>query len=401
MDFVVSNGKIIEIAPTLSPKPSDTIIEGNNLILCTALIDINAHSGEPNRTEAESLTTLQAAAAAGGYAYIAHQPSRHAPIEEKSMVAYLRAQNVNHTCQILPIGSIVKSADKTKLANVLEMKEAGAVAFSTGNDQTLTVDILSNALQYLKGFGAKLMLHPEKKELSKNGQINQGVMSIQMGFKGIPREAETMAVEEIFPILSYNDAEALIMNISTSDSIEKIKKHNQKKHQITTAVSSLHLSLDQSELVDYDTSYKLSPPLRSKKDVAALQKAALDGDIDIIYSQHTPCTPEEKMLEFDHADEGATNLQTAFLATVQALGLDHIERCIEMMSTRPAAYLGIELPPFGEGVLGSYTLVDIGDKTVFTPATNLSNSVNSPYFHREFQGKIKAVISNQQIFVTP
>lgn len=399
VDFLVSDGKIAEIAPSITPPKNTQLVSGKKLILTPGLIDINAQSGEPNNTEAETLLSLLDAGAAGGFAYICHQPSENASIENKSDVSFLHSQNTISASQIIAIGSITKREESAKLAEIMEMNEAGSLAISTGNSFTIKSDILSNAIQYVKGFRGRLMIHPEKKELSKNGQVNQGIMSLKLGYKGIPQEAEFIAVNEIVQLVEYNDFEVLVLNVSSPFSIERLKKGNKTKKRFYTSTSSSHLLLDETFLAEYDTNYKLNPPLKKEADVKKLRKAVLDGDIDIIYSQHIPCTNEEKHLEFDLAHSGVINLQTAFLVCLESLGVENIEKCIEVMSINPANYLGIRLPEFKEGAEGSYTLIDLGDRTVFTEKMNRSKSKNSPYFERSFVGKIKGLISNHtQVF---
>jgi dihydroorotase len=398
IDFIVSNGKIIEISSKITPPKNFQIVKGKNLILSPALIDLNAQSGEPNNTEAETLSTLLEAGRAGGFAYICHQPTSNASIENKSAVSFLHSMNSQGPSQVIAIGSLTKKEDNTKLSEIREMREAGALAFSSGNDYTIKADLLSNALQYIKGFQGKVMVHPEKKELSKNGQVNQGIMSLTLGYKGIPQEAELIAVNEIVQLAEYNDAEVLILNLSLPASIDRINKSNKSKKRIYTSTSSMHLILHEKCLLDYDSNYKLAPPVRKESDVKKLQKAIVDGNIDIVYSQHTPCTEEEKNLEFDLANHGAINIQTAFLSCLQALGKENIEKCIEVMSTNPSQYLRIDLPAFNLGSEGAYTLLDLDDQTVFSREMNKSKSKNSPFFETSFVGKIKGIIANKTEF---
>ncbi len=399
VDFLVSEGKIIEISKSIALPKSFTIVEGKRLILCTALVDINVESGEPSTTEAESISSLLLAATKGGFAYIAHQPSPRTPIENKSTVQYLQSENKGSVTQILPIGNIVQSSNSHKMTELMEMRDAGAKAFSSGNHQSIMLNTLSHALQYATGFQGKLMVHPEKKELTKNGQINQGKMSVMLGYKGMPLEAESIAVNEILEISEYQNSEILLLNITSPLSIERIKKANKSNKKVYSSTSSMHILLSENEVVEYNTNYKLSPPLRSDRDIKKLRKAILERDIDIIYSQHTPRTSEDKNLEFDHAEFGAINLQTSFSACLTTLGSENIELIIEIMSTNPANYLGLEMPIFDKKVSGNYTLIDLGDQTIFTKDDNSSKSQNSPFFDRPLEGKIRGLIAhNSQIF---
>lgn len=397
LDVEVEQGRIGKIGKGLTLTKNAKIVEGKKLILSTGFIDMNTSSGEPYRLEAETLHSLLMASARGGFAYITHLPTVEKLAQSKSDIIYLQSQNNSSICQLLPVGNLTRTDSDKVLAGLMDMAQAGAVAFSDGNEATPSLSVLQNALLYAKGFGGKIMVHPNKQDLSKNGQVNQGLMSVSLGYKGIPKEAEFMAVSEAIQLAKYVDSTLLLLNINTPESIKLIEKANSVKKQIWTATSSFNLTLDESYLKEYDTYYKLSPPLRSLADKKTLLKAALNGSIDIVYSQHTPCTPEEKELEFDLANKGAINAQTAVLDCIDTLGKDNIEKCIELMSTNPAEYLGLKLNALDEGVQGSFTLLDLGETYEFTPEKNISKSVNSPYFHRRFSSKIKGLISNHRV----
>ena len=229
VDILFENGCIVHIDKSISPSKSDTLIKGKKLALATALVDINASSGEPDNLEAESLTSLRQAATRGGFAYVAHMPNETKSIQSKADIHFLNSENQTSLTKILPIGNISQSTNNQQLSAMMDMKKAGAVAFSDGNEKTLSMSLLKNALLYGKGFGAKLMLHADKKELSNKGQVNQGLMSVTMGYKGIPREAEYMAVQEITNILEDTDTKALILNITTPESIDAIQISNKKQ----------------------------------------------------------------------------------------------------------------------------------------------------------------------------
>ena len=396
LDIEVDKGKIIRAEKNLQIDKGHQLIEGNKLVLSTSFVDINASSGEPFRLEAETLDSFIEAAVHGGFGYVAHIPREGKFTQSKSDIAFLKSKNTDSLSQILPIGNLTKSDNDTIISSMMDMKQAGAVAFSDGNESTPSLGVLKNAMLYSKGFGGKLMIHPEKKVLSKNGQVNQGLMSLMLGYKGIPKEAEFMSVAEIIQLAQYTDSEILFLNITTPESAKLISAANKDKKQFYTAISSTHLAINESELKNYDTNVKLNPPLRSAKDHKAMVKAAIEGKIDIVYSQHTPCTPEEKVLEFDLANCGVINLQTSVLSCIEALGVDNIETSIELMSSQPAKYLNLELPIFEVGVSGSFTILDLKTSYEFNVKNNKSKSVNSPFLGKKFSTKIVGLISNNK-----
>lgn len=394
IDIEVDKGKIVRVDKNLAPDKSHRIVEGKELVLSKAFIDINASSGEPFRLEAETLDSFIDTAGRGGFGYVCHMPGEGKYAQSKSDIAFLKSKNHSSICQVLPIGNLTKNDNESVISAMMDMKQAGAVAFSDGNELTLSLGVLKNAMLYSQGFGGKLMLSPDKKGLSKKGQVNQGIMSLMLGYKGIPKEAEFMAVAEIIQLAQYTNTEILFLNITTPESLKLIAAANKEKKQFYTSISSLHLAFNEAVLNEYDTNYKLTPPLRSAKDQKTMIKAALEGKIDIVYSQHTPCTPEEKVLEFDLASHGVINLQTSVLACIEALGKDNIESCINLMSTMPAEYLGIKMPVFEVGAIGSFTILDLHSSFEFNAKINASKSINTPFLEKKFSSKVVGLISN-------
>ena len=399
LDIEVDKGQIIRAEKNSTSKKGYQVIEGKQLVLSPAFIDLNASSGEPFRLEAETLDSFLETASRGGFAYVAHMPTADKLTQSKSDIAFLKSKNRESICQVLPIGNMTKN--EHEIAAFMDMKQAEAVAFSDGNEVPPGLGVLKNVMLYSKGLEGKLMIHPEKKILSKNGQVNQGIMSLMLGYKGIPKEAEVMAVLEIIQLAQYTDTDILFLNITTPESLKIIHAANKNKKQFYSSISSLHLSINENEVKDYDTYFKLNPPLRSVKDQKAMVKAAKEGQIDIVYSQHTPCTPEEKMLEFDQANVGAINLQTSALTCIETLGKDHLEACIDLLSLTPAKYLGLDLPAFNIGISGAFTILDMQASSTLTAANNASKSKNSPFMLKTFSTKIVGLIANgkQQFYI--
>jgi dihydroorotase len=396
LDIEIDRGRILRAERNLKTDKAYKLIEGKQVVLSTSFVDINASSGEPYRLEAETLDSFIEVASNGGFGYIAHMPGDGKFTQSKSDIAFLKSKNSESLSQVLPIGNLTKAENETIISSMMDMRQAGAVAFSDGNDSTPSLGVLKNAMLYSSAFGGKLMIHPEKKVLSKKGQVNQGLMSLMLGYKGIPKESEFMSVAEIIQLAQYTNTEVLFLNITTPESLKLISAANKEKKQFYTAISSLHLSECEAALKEYNTNFKLNPPLRSAKDQKAMIKAAIEGKVDMVYSQHMPCTPEEKVLEFDMASYGAINLQTSVLSCIAALGADNIERCIDLMSTQPANYLGIEFPTFEIGVAGSFVLLDLDSEFELSSKNSKSKSVNSPFFGRKFSSKILGLISNGQ-----
>lgn len=390
VDIEFSNGKITQIDSHIEPKVDFKVIEGKELCIATGFIDLNAQSGEPHFSVAENMASLEKSAAKGGFTHVCHFPHENHFIENESDVFFLKSKNQG-LVKVLPVGSITQKKNQKNMAELYDMYVSGAVAFTNGNETGMDSDTLINALNYSKSFGGKMLIHAEKNRLTKNGQVNQGLYSLMTGFKGIPKEAELLAIKEVVALAQYTQTYPTLINISTAESIDYIREIK-KEYPIKCGVSSIHLALNDEKILDFDTNYKINPPLRSETDRIALCNAVLDGTIDFVYSQHTPWTVEEKHLEFDLAAFGIINLQTSFLLALNQLGKKAIDKIISVFSTNPAEYLGLEMGSIAVGNSGSFTLIDLGDKTLFSLNENASKSKNSPFWNQEFEGKIKGII---------
>lgn len=396
MDIELLDGQIKDIAPNIN-TPKDYIeITGNELCISKGWVDIHAQSGEPLNKTAESLDSFALSAMKGGFTHVVHFPCEDSPAETKSEISFIKNYDNTSPVTILPVGSVSQKNAPKQLAEMLEMKQAGAIAYTNGNEKNIKADILLNALNYAKAFGGKLMIHPEKTELSINGQVNQGLNSVLTGYKGIPKEAEFLAVREILDIAKYCNHEVLVLNITTSESIEAIKEAKKKGQKVWAAVSSMHLLFDDKAILDYNSNYKVNPPLRSESERKKIKKAVSEGIIDIIFSQHIPKVVEEKNLEFDLASFGVVNLQTSFLASLKAFGKENIQIIIKAFSENPSLYLDIKMPTIDKNVAGSFTIFDLGKNTIYTETMHASKSKNTPFFNTEFQGNVLGIVSKGQ-----
>lgn len=394
VDIEFDHGKISQIANELPLKPNFKLIEGKEMCISTGFIDMNAQSGEPHFSVAENMVSFENSAAKGGFTHVCHYPNENASIENESDIYFLKAKNQG-LVNVMPVGSITQKKNAKNMAELYDMHSAGAIAFTNGNEKGMDSDTLINALNYSKSFDGKLLIHAEKNSLTKNGQVNQGLYSLMTGFKGIPKEVELIAIKEIVELAKYTQKFPTLMNISTAESIEYIREIK-KEFPITCGVSSIHLALNDEKTLEFDTFYKVNPPLRSENDRNALCNAVLDGTIDFVYSQHIPWTEEEKHLEFDLAAFGIINLQTSFLLTLEKLGKDAIEQIIKVFSTNPAKYLNLNLGSIEVGKTGSFSIFDLEDNTIFSNSENKSKSKNSPFLNQTFKGKIKGIINSEK-----
>ncbi|RZK49239.1 MAG: dihydroorotase, partial [Pedobacter sp.] len=309
-DVRVENGKIIAIGKKLTSKDGEEVFDGDGAILSPGFFDLNCTIGDPGLETKEDIQTGTAAAKAGGFTGIAVLPTTRPVVQSKGEVAYILNRAKNNLVDVHPIGAISNNLEGKELAELFDMKNAGAVAFSEGSKAISDDGFVSRALQYCLGFGGLLMLYPENKAIAGKAQVNESANSVLLGMKGAPALAEEMQISRDIFLATYHQAPVHISNISTAGAVALIKKAKKDGVKITCDVAAHQLVFTEEMQNDFNSNYKVKPPLRSKADNKALIAGLKDGTIDAVSSQHRPHEIEFKDVEFEIASYGIIALQT-------------------------------------------------------------------------------------------
>jgi dihydroorotase len=393
MDILIEGGKIVEIKKSISAKGNVKVIEEEGLCVSIGWIDMQSVSCDPGFEHKENLDSLIACASAGGFTGICIHNYNQPALHGKSQIEYLLNKAKNKVVDVYPVGTITVDAKGKDLAEMFDMKQSGAVAFSDHKHTIKDSGTLMRALQYAGNAGSFIITHCNDESVAHGGQMNEGETSVSLGLKGIPALAEELMIERNLSVLEYTGGKIHFPTISTKGSIDLIKKAKAKGLNVTAGVCSVNLLHDDSSLKEFDTNYKLNPPLRNKKDVQALRIAVENGTIDVIVSDHFPQDVESKELEFDLAETGIINLQTSFNCALEALKEENINVIVNCLTKAPRTILGIEIPKIEEGSEANLTLFTTKKESTFTEKTNHSRSKNSPFFNRSLKGKVIGVIN--------
>ncbi|MDQ0640557.1 dihydroorotase [Pedobacter sp. W3I1] len=392
-DIQVENGKIKNIGKLTADK-NETVFDAQGAFLTPGFFDLNCVAGDPGFETKEDIQTLTATAKAGGFTGLALLPQTSPVVQSKSQVEYIINKAKNNLVDVLPVGAISQNREAKELAELFDMQQAGAVAFSDGDRALQDDGFMSRALQYAKGFDALLMVYPENKSIAGKSQINESKNSVLLGMKGLPALAEEMHIARDIFLASYNETKIHISNISTAGAVALIRKAKKDGVQVSCDVTAHHLVFTEELLSDFDSNYKVKPPLRGKADIKALIAGLKDGTIDAITSQHRPEEIEFKNVEFEIAHYGIIALQTVLPLLLKA-GLD-IALIAEKLAINPRKLLNLTVPVIEEGAEANFTVLNTAEKWLYNAASNHSKSANSPLLSTELTGKVKMVYNNNQ-----
>jgi dihydroorotase len=398
VDILISNGRIKKIGSKLAAPPKAKEIAAKNLHVSLGWVDMNVNFHDPGHEQKETLETGCKAAAAGGFTHVCVMPNTQPVTDTKAQVEYLLNKTRDNIVTVHPLGAVSRQLEGKDLADMYDMYQAGAIAFTDGLRPSSNAGMVERALLYVKAFGGLVMNHPEDKSISKNGVMHEGIVSTKLGLPGMPALAEEIVVSRDIYLLQYTGSKLHLLDISARQSLGLIKAAKKQGLQLTTSANVYNLLLDDSAVGQYDTNYKLNPPLRGKEDITALIKGVIDGSIDTLTSQHNPQDEECKKLEFDKADFGMIGLETAYAVANTALA-DKVDatRMVELLSTNARKILGLPLTGLVEGDEADITVFDPTAEWTFTEADIRSRSKNSPFVGRSLKGRPIAIIHKEKI----
>ncbi len=395
-NVLLQNGRILEIGD--KNYSADRTIKAEGMLLSTGWFDLGAFTGDPGLEHKEDLESLAKAAAAGGFTEVAVLPNTHPVVQSKNEVSYITRNNDSRLVQIHAMAAVTKNNKGEELTEMIDLYEAGAIAFTDGLKPVWHTDVFYKALQYLQKFKGVLIDHAEDQWLNMFGQMHEGLQSTMLGMKGMPRIAEEIAISRNIELLAYAGGNLHLSRLSTARSVDMVRAAK-KKLQLTCDIASYQAILSDELLKDFDTNYKVNPPLRERADNEALLKGLKDGTIDIICSGHLPQDEESKNLEFDLADVGIINLQTVGANLVALSEEVEWELLMEKITNNPRRLLSQDIPLIEPEAKANLTLFDPARTWTLDEKTNLSKGKNSPWFNTRLTGKAVAVFNNNKSWI--
>ncbi|MBV9988607.1 MAG: dihydroorotase [Chitinophagaceae bacterium] len=398
-DILIHDSRLVKISSHLKDSADETL-EAEGLTVSPGWVDIFADFADPGYEFRETLASGAAAAAAGGFTDVFVVPNTKPIVENKTQVEYIVAKSANLPVNIHPLGAITKGAEGKELAEMYDMRNSGAIAFSDGIRPVQSPGLFLKALQYVKAFDGILVQVPVDTSIGAGGLINEGVISTRLGLPGIPTLAEEVIIKRDIDLLRYTGSRLHLTAISTQNGLELVRAAKKEGLQLSCSVTPYHLFFCDEDLQDYDTNLKVNPPLRSRTDMVALREAVLDGTIDCIASHHLPYDWDNKNCEFEYARNGMTGLETAFAVVNHLLPELTNDRLIALFSTNARNIFNLPVTNIEEGETTNLTFFTRGSITEPNKQTRKSKSANSAFFERQLNGMVIATI-NKGILTSP
>ncbi|WP_242134847.1 dihydroorotase [Aestuariivivens marinum] len=396
-DLLVENGYITNIGSNLKNPKNYKEIQLDNLHISQGWFDSSVCFGEPGYEERETIENGLKTAAASGFTTVVMNSNTNPVIDTNADIAFVLSKSANHAVTLLPLGALTRSSKGEDLAELFDMKMAGAVAFYDYKTAVTNPNMMKIALQYACNFNGLVCSFPQENKITRNGVMNEQVTSTKLGLKGNPALAEELQVARDLFLLEYAGGKLHIPTISTSKSVALIKEAKARKLDVTCSVAIHNLCFTDEALNDFDTNFKVIPPLRTQNDVEALIEGLKDGTIDMVTSDHAPIDIEEKKVEFDHANFGTIGLESAFGALQTVLST---KKAIEVL-TRGKSRFGIEPNPIKIGHELNATLFNPNNTYTFSENDIKSRSKNAIFKGSSLKGKVYGIIANNKMYLNP
>jgi dihydroorotase len=390
-DILISEGKIVKIAKSIIDKNA-TIINIKNLHVSNGWFDSSVSFGEPGLEERETIENGSDVASKSGFTGILLNSNTKPVADNQTDISFIKLKSKNSICNIYPLGALTISSKSVEMAELFDMKNSGAVGFYDYKKPILNSNLLKTSLLYSQSFDSVVMSFPMDQSIAKKGIINEGMISVSYGVKGIPNFSEEIQINRDLHILEYTGGKLHIPTISTKKSLDLIKKAKSKGLNVSCSVAIHNLIFNEEKLKDFDTRFKVLPPLRSEKDRLALIKGVKNGEIDLVTSDHCPIDIENKKTDIYNAKFGTIGLESFFGALNS---LFTTEETVEIL-TKGREIFNIETIQFKEGSTANLSLFTVDDEYEFSKENILSKSKNSAFLGFKMKGRPIGIINSNK-----
>ncbi len=402
-DVLLADGKIESVGSGLIGPEGVQTVNVAGRVVAPGLVDVHVHLREPGREDAETVATGARAAAAGGFTAICAMPNTDPVTDNQAAVGFIVKQGAAaRAARVYPIGAISLGQKGEHLAEFGELVQAGAVAVSDDGHPVVSSHLMRTALEYAQTFDVPVVDHCEDPSLAHGGAMHEGVVSTQLGLKGIPSAAEAIMVARDILLAELTGGHVHICHVSARQSVDLIRQGKDRGVNVTAEATPHHFALTHDACANYDTNTKMNPPLRELADVEAIRVGLEDGTIDAIATDHAPHHYETKDRDFDEAPFGVVGLETALGLGISELvtpGLLTLPQLIRRMSTDPARIFHLPGGTLQPGMPADLCIFDPEARWVVEPDRFYSKSRNTPFAGRWLQGRVEGTfVGGERVF---
>ncbi len=402
MDVLLKDGRVAEIAPPRKIKGADRRFDARGLVVAPGFIDLHVHLREPGQAHKETIATGTAAAAAGGFTSVCAMPNTVPVVDSADWVKWMRQSERGALVNVFPIAAATRASKGAVLTDFGALQSAGAVAVTDDGKPVLDDHVMREALILGGELNFPVVQHAEDTRMTEGCSMHAGARSFRLGLRGMTAAAESSVVErDVQLAMTIPNARLHVAHLSTAEALKAVRRGKRAKARVTFEVTPHHFTLTDEDMRDYDSNFKMNPPLRSASDLEAILVALADGTADAIATDHAPHAAHEKEMEFERSAFGITGFETAFALAITRLHLGKrvpLGRIVELFTCGPARCF--DLRARGSLMRGSFADVTVFDpkkKWTFEASKSRSKSRNTPFDGWQLTGKVVATIVDGKI----
>lgn len=402
MDILIEGGRVATVAPPNKIKGADERFDARGLIVAPGFIDLHVHLREPGQAHKETIASGTAAAAAGGFTSVCTMPNTAPVVDSVEWVQWLRSPERSAVVNVFPIAAATQASKGVTLTDFRSLQRAGAIAVTDDGRPILEDEIMRAALVSGGELNLPVVQHAEDTRLTEHCSMHAGARSFRLGLRGMASAAEAAVVErDVHFALQIPNARLHVAHLSTADALKSVRRGKRAKTRVSCEVTPHHFTLTDDDVPDYDSRYKMNPPLRSASDLEAILVALEDGTVDAIATDHAPHASHEKEMEFELAAFGITGLETALALAITKLHKEKripLARVVELFTAGPARCFDLRgRGSLSRGHFADVAIFDPKKRWTFEAAKSLSKSRNTPFDGWQLTGRVVATIVGGKI----
>jgi len=398
MDVLLRDGRVTEIAPPNKVRASaDEKFDAKGLIVAPGFIDLHVHLREPGQSYKETVASGTASAAAGGFTSVCCMPNTAPVVDTADWITWLLQPERGAVVNVFPIAAATRSSKGETLTDFIALQRAGAIAVTDDGNPILEDDMMRSALRLGAELNFPVVQHAEDTRITENCSMHAGPTSFRLGLRGMTSAAESAIVDrDVALAQQIHESRLHVAHLSTSEALKAVRRGKRAKARVTCEVTPHHFTLIDENVGEYNSNFKMNPPLRTAADIEAIIAALADGTIDAIATDHAPHATHEKQVEFEKASFGITGLETALALAITQLQLKHkvsLARIVELFTAGPARVFDLNgRGSLARGNFADVTIFDPKKRWTFEAAKSRSLSHNTPFDGWQFTGKVVATI---------